>query len=153
MSEYNIKLTGWKAIAVLIVLLGVVGFRLMTFNDKKNDKALMRQIELQLTTEFLPNDVERLKAAFETGDEDQMQSVAESITSAKLHIGSVQASYPLFDFSTSKDVVVKVSYSLYDASGIRKTGTKYYLLKHGSIGNTWQYKYDTTVVSYYLNFF
>ena len=62
MSEYKIKLTGWKAIAVVVVVIGVFGVRLMTFNDEKDDNALMRQIELQLMTDYLPNDAGRLKA-------------------------------------------------------------------------------------------
>ena len=76
----------------------------------------------------------------------------ESVTTAKLNVESVQASSPLFNFSTSKDVVVKVTYSLDDASGTRDRKTKYYLFKHGSVGNSWSYKYESNVVSYYLNF-
>jgi hypothetical protein len=84
---------------------------------------------------------------------DKLGRVAKSVTSTKLNVDSVQASYPLFDFSTRKDVVVKVRYSLNDASGTREKGTNYYLFKHGSLGNVWQYKYDASEVSYYLNFF
>jgi len=152
MSEHKIELTGWKAIVVVVVLLGVVGLRLVTFSDKKNDNALMRQIELQLTTDYFPNDVEKLKAVYETGDTDEMERMAESITSTKLNVESVEASYPLFDFSTPKKVVIKVKYSLNDASGTREKGTNYYLFQHGSLFNTWRYKYKTGVVSYYLNF-
>jgi len=36
MSEHKIELTGWKAIVVVVVLIGVLGARLMTFNDKKD---------------------------------------------------------------------------------------------------------------------
>ena len=152
MSEYKIKLTGWKAIAVVVVLIGIFGIRLMTFNDKRDDESLMKKIELQLMTDYFPDDVEELKAAYESGDMDEVAEVAESITSTTLNIESVQASYPLFDFSTPKKVVVKVKYSLDDASGTREQGTNYYLFKHSSLGNIWEYKYDTSVVSYYLNF-
>ncbi len=152
MSEPKINLTGWQAITVVVVLIGVIGVRLMTFNDKKDDKALMRQIEVQLMTDYFPNEAERLKVAYEAGDKDKLQRTVKSVTSAKLNVESVQASYPLFDFSTPKDVVVKVIYSLKDASGTRDRKTKYYLFSHGSLGNIWQYKYEASVVSYYLNF-
>jgi hypothetical protein len=144
---------GWQAIAVIVVFLGILGVRLMAFSDKKDNKALMREIELQLLCDYLPNDADRLKAAYETGDMDKLGRVAKSVTSTKLNVDSVQASYPVFDFSARKDVVVKVRYSLNDASGTREKGTNYYLFKHGSLGNVWQYKYDTSEVSYYLNFF
>ena len=152
MSELNIKLTGWKAAVAIVILIGIFGIRLMTFSDKRDDEALMKKIELQLMTDYFPDDVETLKAALETGDTDEIEEVAQSITSTTLNIESVQASYPLFKFSNPKKVVVKVTYSLDDDSGTRDKGTNYYLFKHGSLGNHWSYKRETTVVSYYLNF-
>ena len=152
MSEYKMNLAGWKAIAVVVVLIAVFGIRLVTFNDKKDDTALMRKIELQLLTEYLPDDAAKLKAVYEAGDMDEVEKVAKSITSTELDVESVQASYPLFNFKTPKDVVVKVKYSLNDATGTREKGTNYYLFKHRSFGNSWEYKYESNVVSYYLNF-
>ena len=152
MSEYKIQLTGWKAIVVVVVLIGILGVRMMTFNDKRDDEALMRKIELQLLTDYFPNDVAKLKTVYETGDTDEVEEVANSITSTTLNIQSVHASYPLLKFSTRKDVVVKVTYSLNDDSGTRKRAPNYYLFKHGSLGNVWTYKYKSSVVGYYLNF-
>ena len=152
MSELNIKLTGWKAAVAIVVLIGIFGVRLMTFSDLRDDETLMKKIELQLLTDYFPNDVETLKAAMETGDTDEIEEVANSITSTTLNVESVEASYPLFKFSSPKKVVVKVTYSLDDDSGTREKATNFYLFKHGSLGNIWTYKHETTAVSYYLNF-
>ena len=152
MSELNIKLTGWKAAVAIVVLIGIFGVRLMTFSDLRDDEDLMKKIELQLLTDYFPDDVETLKAAMETGDTDEIEEVANSITSTTLNVESVEASYPLFKFSSPKKVVVKVTYSLDDDSGTRETATNFYLFKHGSLGNIWTYKHETTAVSYYLNF-
>ncbi len=152
MSELNIKLTGWKAVAVIVVLIGILGVRLMTFSDLRDDETLMKKLELQLLTDYFPDDVETLKAAFETGNTDEIEEVANSITSTTLNVESVKASYPLFKFTSPKKVVVKVTYSLDDDSGTRERATNYYLFKHGSLGNFWTYKRETTAVSYYLNF-
>ena len=76
----------------------------------------------------------------------------QSITSTKINIESVQTSFPLFDFTTRKEVVVKDRYSLDDADGNRKKRTNYYLFDHGSLGNVWSYKWDTSALKYYLNF-
>ena len=153
MSEYKFKFSGWKAIVAIVVLIGIFGLRLMTFNDKKDDTDLMRKIELQLLTDYFPDDVQKLKAVLETGNRDKVREVVKSITTTEINVESVKVSQPLFSFSTSKEVVVKVTYSLNDASGTRDAGTNYYLFSHGSLGNVWQYKYDVSVVSYYLNFF
>ncbi len=152
MSELNIKLTGWKAAVAIVVLIGIFGVRLMTFSDLRDDETLMKKIELQLLTDYFPDDVETLKAAMETGDTDEIEEVANSITTTTLNVESVEASYPLFKFSSPKKVVVKVTYSLDDDSGTRETATNFYLFKHGSLGNIWTYKHETTAVSYYLNF-
>ena len=152
MSEYKFQLTGWQAIVALVILIGILGIRLMTFSDLSDDETLMEKIESRLMTDYFPDDVENLKAAYESGDTDKFDELVQSVTSTTLNIESVQASYPLFKFSSSKKVVVKVTYSLDDDSGTREKGTNYYLFKHGSIGNSWSYKREATVVSYYLNF-
>ncbi|MGD8797356.1 MAG: hypothetical protein PVJ44_02500 [Desulfobacterales bacterium] len=152
MSEYKFQLTGWQAIVAIVVLIGIFGIRLMTFSDLRDDETLVKKIELQLIADYFPDDVENLKAAYESGETDGFDRLAQSVTSTTLNIESIKASYPLFKFTSSKKVVVKVTYSLDDDSGIRDKGTNYYLFRHGSIGNSWSYKREASVVSYYLNF-
>lgn len=153
MPEYNVKLAGWQIAIAAVVLLAVVGGRLMTFNDQRDDAELVEKLKFEIMTEYLPNDVDALRAAVESGDSELIGEVAGSVTSSKITIESVQTSYPLFSFTSSNEVVVKVRYSLDDASGNRNRATNYYLFSHGLIGNTWSYRHKTTVVSYYLNFF
>ncbi|MFC1580293.1 hypothetical protein ACFL4N_05210 [Thermodesulfobacteriota bacterium] len=152
MAEAKIHLKGWQGLVVLVVLIGVVIVRLTTFSDNKDDSALMQKLEVQLMCDYFPNEAAKLREAYDSGDSEELQNAVKSVTTAKLNIESVQTSSPLFDFSTSKDVVVKVTYSLVDASGTRDRKTKYYLFKHGSVGNSWSYQYETGVVRYYLNF-
>ena len=152
MPESKIKFTGWQAVVILVVLIGVIIARLVTFGDKKNDSTLMRKLEVELVCDYFPNEAAKLREAYDSGDAEELQNAVESVTTAKLNIESVQASSPLFDFSASKDVVVKVTYSLVDSSGTRDRKTKYYLFNHGPVRNNWRYKYETSVVSYYLNF-
>ena len=151
MSELNVKLTGWTAVLGVLVLAGVVVFRIVTFNDQTNDEDLMRSLETELMSDYYPDEVARLSAAMDEGDRENLSRVAESVTSAKANIESVQTSAPLFSFSSRKEVVVKVVYSLKDSVGKRDRKTKYYLYRHGAIGNSWQYKYETSIVRYYLN--
>lgn len=149
MSESKITLAGWQAVVVLVVLMGVVAARLMTFNDMKEDKELMKQLDSQLMTECLPHIAEKLKAAVDSSDKGQMEEAVKSVTRGKVNVESVQASYPLLNFSIPKDVVIKVKYSL-DATGASDKRTIYYLFRQGAFG--WQFRYKTTAVMYYLNF-
>jgi len=152
MSEYQIKLNGWQVIVGIAVLVVILGLRLMTLNDKTDDSDLMEQLEFQLLTDYYPDDVKNLKSVYEAGDEEAASMVVESLTSRKINIESVQTSSPLLSFSTNTKVVVKVTYSMSDSNGIREKGEKYYLFKHGTIGNTWHHRYDSSAFMYYLNF-
>ena len=48
--------------------------------------------------------------------------------------------------------MVKVVYSLAEGSKTRDRKTLYFLYRHGAIGNTWSYQYETSAMRYYLNF-
>lgn len=45
MGEYNIKLSGWKAIIVVIVLIAILGIRISSTSNKKADKNLMYKLK------------------------------------------------------------------------------------------------------------
>ena len=152
MPKANMKLRGWHAVLALAVLVGLVGIRFITFQDKTDDENLMRDLEMQIKSDYLPEETERLRAAVDSGDRDRISKVAESVTGAKPMIESVQISSPLLDFSTPMDVVVKVVYSLSEGSETRDRKTLYFLYRHSVIGNTWSYQYETTATSFYLNF-
>ncbi len=124
----------------------------MTFNDMKDDDDLIQELQIQLVSDYLPNDAEKLRVAIESGDKNNIAMIAESVTSAKLNVESVKVSSPLFQFSSPKDVVVRVTYSLNDSSGSRDKRTVYYLFKHGGTFNPWQYKYESSKIRYYFNF-
>ena len=155
MSGPNIKinLSGWKALAIIPAIVLIFGIRIATMDNKKNDANLMEKVEFQLMTEYFPDDVNRMKSLFESGNMDELAKAAKSTTTTKINIKSIKASYSIFDFSTKeKDVVVKVIYSIDDAYGTRKQGTKYYLFKHRPMINGWHYWSERSSLSYYLNF-
>lgn len=152
MSQASINFKGWQAVLAIVVLAGLVGIRFMTFQDKTDDKDLMRDLQTQLVSDYLPKETERLREAVESGDKNRISNVAESVTEAKLKIESVKISAPLLEFSTAKDVVVKVVYSLAEGSKTRGRKTLYFLYRKGVIGNPWSYQYQTTALRYYLNF-
>jgi len=150
MSELKLQLKRWQAIVVVVVLIGVVAVRFLTLNDMRNDKDLMKRIDTLLMDEYSPYVAGKLRAAYDTGDKGKIEKSVKSVTSTKVNILSVQASYPIFDFSTPKDVVIKVVFSLDDATETGEKRTIYYLFRKGVFG--WQYRYITNSLSYYLNF-
>lgn len=148
----NIKLGGWQAAVAIVVLVVLAGIRFVTFQDKMNDRNLMESLKTQIVSDYLPAETARLQAAANSGDSNRISEVAESVTGAQPKIESVKISGPLPGFSTSEDVVVKVTYYLSEGSKSRDRKTLYLLYRHGSVGNTWSYRHKTTALKYYLNF-
>jgi hypothetical protein len=150
MSELKIQLSGWQAIIVIIVLIGVIAVRFVTINDMSDDDDLMQRVNTLLMDEYAPHVAGMLRDAYDSDNKDKMVESVKSITSTKVNIASVQASYPIFKFSMPKEVVIKVVFSLDSSTEAGEERTIYYLFKHGVFG--WQYQYITTSISYYLNF-
>lgn len=114
------------------------------------DEELMQRIDTLLMDEYSPYVADKMRTAFDAGDASKIKATADSVTSTRVNIIAVKASYPILSFSLPKDVVVKVVFSLDDASETGEQRTIYYLFKRGVFG--WQYQYITSSVSYYLNF-
>jgi len=152
MSEYRMKLTGWHALAAVVVVIALVGVRLLTFSDQRKNDALMQDLEVQLMSDYYPDLADRLRAAVDTDDADAIEKVAASVTTTRVDVQSVRVSSPLLDFSSPRDVVVEVRYALVDDAGAREERTRYYLYRHRALGNSWQYQYETGKVRFYLNF-
>jgi len=150
MQEVKFELSGWKAVVVIVVLLSLVVARFMSLDDMQEDADLMQQIDTELKSEYSPRLAEKLRTAFDTGDKGKLEQAAKSVTSTNVDILSVEASYPVFDFATPKDVAIKVVYSLNDVAGTDESRTIYCLFRHGVFG--WQYQHESTSLSYYLNF-
>ena len=153
MAEYNFKLTGWKAVIAIVVLVLIIVFRIVSMSDKRTDEKLMNEINLLLQSEYLPSDVAKMKEMYETGNMEELSEFAKSMVATKIDIKSVKASFPMFNFSTKrKDVVVKVVYTIRDADRIRESNERYDLFTYYPLVKNWRHKYKTSAVSYYLNF-
>jgi hypothetical protein len=81
-----------------------------------------------------------------------LDRLATSLAATELSIEGVTASSPLFDFSSPRDVVVKVTYAFGDGSSDSDTQTRYFLFEKSLMPNSWRYRHESNVVSYYLNF-
>jgi hypothetical protein len=152
MSEMKINLKGWHAAIAIVVVLGLAGIRIMTFQDKSNDVNLMNDLERQIKSYYMPRETSRLLLATESGDMKEMAESAESLATTKAKIESVQISSPLLQFSTPMEVVVKVVYAMHEGTQSRDRETFYFLYHHDPIAKTWTWQRKTSATKYYLNF-
>jgi hypothetical protein len=150
MPEMTIQLKGWQAAIAGVILVILGGVRFATIADMTGDQKLMEQIDVQLMCDYYPDLAERIKAVENMDDMEKAHQIVTSVTTTKPVIEEVKASSPFLDFSSPRDVVVKVVYSLKDNSGKSDRRTRYYLFERSIFG--WHYQYKSTAVSYYLNF-
>lgn len=149
----NIKFSGWGAVAVIVILIVAVGIRMVMVNKNVTDPKLLERIRFELTTEYLPDDVERMKKLHASGEVEKLSEAVASLASTQVNIKSVKVSRSIFDFSVKKrDVVVKVDYTIFDENGIRNKGTKYYRFSHTPLSSRWEFRGNSSTVSYYLKF-
>ncbi len=114
MAEYQFKLKGWQAAAAIVVIICVVIVRFSTLSEGKSDENLVKSLEIHLASDYLPGYVDELKSLYESGNTSGVDSLLET---SKLDIISIHASYPIFKFSSTKEVVVKVVYSFGNTRG------------------------------------
>jgi len=100
-----------------------------------------------------PDQARRLQAAQAAGDTERLEILARQVSDTQLEILSLKASQPLFDFSSPREVVVKVDYLMKEGGTSESSTTAYLLYEYHSLGNNWRHIRSSTAMSYYLNFF
>ncbi len=152
MPEYQMKLNSWQIAIAVVILITIVVVRLVTFSNQQGDTELMEKVKFEIMTDYFPDDVDQLKIAMESGTAEEINQASRSLITSKITIQSLSTSYPLFSFTSNKEVVVKVVFSIDDESGNRDRRTNYYLFKYGGLTDSWRYQHKVTAISYYLNF-
>lgn len=150
--KQQVQLTGWKAVAAVVVVIALFGVRLMTFSDQRNNTELMSKLEVHVTSNYLTDQVSQLEQALRSGDPGVQAQGIDSVLSSRVTYHEVMTSYPLFEFSSSKEVVVKVVYSLDDQFGSGPKTTQYFLFNYGGLTDSWSYQRESSELSFYLNF-
>ena len=150
----EIRIGGFAALIALAAAAAFMAFRVNSAGDMRDNQELMRKVRMELMTEYVPHQVDKLAKAIESGAEAAITRQAESLTTAELDIQELKAAYPFYKFSTSHmDVVIKVRFRLSNSEGVVKDGINYYLCEHHPVGNTWYIKRHTSEYFYYSNFF
>lgn len=147
MAQMYVNLKGWPGVIAAVAILGIIGLRLVSFSDKRDDAALMQALQTKLGSEHTPELTHEMQAAVAAGDGARMDQLAATALAGGVSIDAVQVSSPLFDFSSPRDVVVKVTYTP-PAGGSR---TEYFLYRYGAIGDAWEFRRDTGAFHFYLN--
>lgn len=136
-------MNGMTAIVVIVVVLGIAGFRLLSLGSN-DDPVLEAKVRQELMGEAAGSMLKSLKRMLEDNTVD-MVKIKEPV-----EIIQLGTSEPLFDWSSNKRVIVHVQYKL---PGELETRERYMEFSRGMIGHGWSYHYDSSAIGYYLNLF
>lgn len=142
--EFQLK--GWPAvIAVVVLILGFVGFRVFLHGRLDISSEARGQLELALMSELagdITADTEAIRAAMDAGDHKAATAIAEGTLERKVEIKEMKMK------GSGEKVLVKATYVVF---GPDKEETKvgYFQFSHTIISG-WQYRREVSSVSWYL---
>lgn len=149
----ELKFSGWKAAAALLVFGGLVAVRAFSMGDMKDNDDLTRKVSARLMSEYMPQETERMNGLMASGMEEAAMDMAAKLSGTELEIKELKVSYPVYLFSTGKrEGVVKVRFILSDGDGTIKDGINYYRFEHNPLGGTWYIVRPTGEFDYYAKF-
>ena len=146
-DSQKIQIGGKAAVVVVLILIVGVVIRLAAFSHS-TDSALEKKVRAQLWMNYgsqLGKEIDRIKSE---GDYGSASSLTEKAKPAAIVIKQISYSKPLLFWSSSQDAIVRVHYRFPDDT---KTRTKYMRFNHSVLAG-WIYRRESTVLSYYMNF-
>lgn len=154
MPEQRFELTGKTAAIAGIAVIALVGFRLATMGGGSDDPVLEREVRLHLQSNTLTGDVDSLRQAVHSEDQQAFDRAMGSIEAGGAELHAIQVSKPLLSFASGgSDAVVKVTYSPTSGEQAGTTQVTYMLFEHSPLAGTWHYRYETSSYKYWSNLF
>ena len=146
--EKNVQITGTAAVVVGLLLIVGIAIRVVAFSDS-NDPTLEKAVRAQLWLTYggiLGTEISEIR---EKADYGSVPALLAKASPDAITVEKLSRSEPLMEWDSNQEVVVRVHYRF---PGDTETKTEYMKFKHGPVSG-WSYNYDTTAISYYLNFF
>jgi hypothetical protein len=137
---------GKLGIGVLVAVLAVRLFSLDEIDDPQLRTLLVQDIEGGVRN--------RLISASGAGSSAMEGEIARRSASTAVELLPVHGSAPLFSFSATEKMVLKVRYRVRDDEGTKREEARYYRVSYTRLSDRWQLRSgNASIVSYYLNFF
>ncbi len=146
MAQMNFEFSGRKGLIALagVVLLLVV--QLASIGETK-DSALKEAIHAELKNK-MGRELSKVLKDVDPTSEEGVAAVLAQTDDENIILHSAQVSKPLLTFSSKTKTIVRLEYTM---PGVNRS-LEYWRFEHSVIAG-WRYRYNTGVVSYYLNFF
>lgn len=140
----QIKLTGWKAVIVLVIVGTVVGFRMLSQSRTLETEAVAA-IKTELAADYARQLLPELQEAAQTPNESagEIDQLVMNVSAENIDIVSISAR------GRGEDVVVQVEIEVDGRNPPDGKRTRYYRMRH-STGIGWTVRHEVGKWSYYL---
>ncbi len=145
MSEIKVRLTGWKAIAVIVAVAGFVGYRYYSLQTTLATEAA-EELKFWLVSEYMASGLPALRQAVESSDPGAATALAQEI----LDRGRVEFT-EISARGSSDDLVVRVEILVDGGAPPDGRRVRYFRMSH-SLVTGWRMRRETNVLGYYLKF-
>lgn len=146
MAESQIKLPVAKGPMALVIIVGLIVFRLLSIGES-DDPDLKAAVERELLTR-MGSSIGTMLEDIDPTDSASVNELLERSDIEGIDVHSIRVSKPLLAFGSSDGAIVRVEFTLPG----RSSEIEYWLFEH-SIAAGWRYRRPSSVVLYYLNFF
>jgi len=148
--EKNVEIKGKAAVtAGLILIVVLAGIRMATFSDS-HDASLEKAVRSELWLRYGDRLGAEINKIRKEADYSDVSDLMKKASPDAITIERISRSEPLLKWASSQNVIVRVHYRFPEDVETQK---EYMRFNHGSMVDAWQYRYDSSAVSYYLNFF
>jgi hypothetical protein len=143
MGEIKLNVTGWKAIAVLILVGAVVGYRYYAMRTTLATEAAA-ELKFWLAAEYQAQGLPALREALDAGDRAVAeQAAAEVLARDRVTFRSVKAR------GRSDDVIVRAEILVDGAAPPTGKSVRYFRMRYSTVTG-WRMERETTALSYFL---
>lgn len=146
MSEIKIRVTGWKAILVLVVAVAFVGYRYVAMRTTLATEAA-DELRLWLAAGYISQGLPALQEAVERGDREAAATQAQDLVAQeRIEFASIGAR------GSRDDVVVRVEILVDGKPPPDGRQVRYFRMRH-SLVTGWTMRYETSALAYIFKLF
>jgi hypothetical protein len=146
MTKPEIRITGWKAVVVLLIILAFAAYRFQAARATlPTDGA--DELKLWLSSEYISEGLPALEQAIAANDSASVNDMTNEILSRdRVTFRKIDAR------GAFEDIVVRVDIQVDGGAPPVGSPVRYFRMRYSTITG-WMMDYETTAIAYYLNFF
>lgn len=107
----KIQLTGWKAVLLILVIVGFTGYRILGVHDVSDNTGLVQAIQTELENKIRRQILPELQEAYNNNNLEEARELQEELSDYEVEVHKVISSEPIIPFLSSKEFMVGVTFS------------------------------------------